>query len=183
MLTGVIGEEMCHWYKCQSLDMIFGVLCGDTLPPYPEEESGHYSPSTPSNAGQGVFLICMGPAGTPVSVSERQTPLSLVSPSLHVAASVMSTWASCGSWPLPPFPRAEGLLPAGRLYVQMDHRDCCLHRYTSTFLMSSLKRYVFRKLSLATLNGIAVPSQPCFFSFPKAPVIISRLCVFTVFVC
>ena len=54
MLTGVIGEEMCHWYKCQSLDMIFGVLCGDTLPPYPEEESGHYSPSTPSNAGQGV---------------------------------------------------------------------------------------------------------------------------------
>ena len=94
---------MCHWYKCQSLDMIFGVLCDDTLPPYPEEESGHYSLSTPDNAGQGVFLLCMGPAGTSVSVSERQTLLSPVSPSLCVAASVMSAWASCGSWPLPPF--------------------------------------------------------------------------------
>lgn len=62
ILTGVTGQEMCHWYKCQSLDMIFGVLCDDTLPPYPEEESGHYSLSTP-NAGQGVFLLCMGPAG------------------------------------------------------------------------------------------------------------------------
>lgn len=48
---------MCHWYKCQSLDMIFGVLWDDTLPPYPEEESGHCSPSTPSNAGQGVLSL------------------------------------------------------------------------------------------------------------------------------
>lgn len=157
--------------------------CVTTLCLHPEEESGHYSPSTPSNAGQGVFLICMGPAGAPVSVRERQTPLSPVSPSLHVAASVLSTWASCGSWPLPPFPHAEGLLPAGRLYVQVDRHVCCLHRYTSTFLMSSLKRCVFRKLSLATLNGIAVPSQPCFSSFPKAPIIISRLCVLNAFVC
>lgn len=159
---------MCHWYKCQSLDMIFGVLCDDTLPPYPEEESGHYSLSTPGNAGQGVFLLCMGPAGTSVSVSERQTLLSPVSPSLCVAASVMSAWASCGSWPLPPFPRAEGLLPAGRLYVQMDRYVCGLHRYTSTFLMSSLKRYIFRKLSLATLNGIAVPSPTLFLLLPQS---------------
>lgn len=71
----------CDWGGDVSLvqmsvfGLIFGVLCNDTLPPYPEEESGHCSPSTPGNAGQGVFFLCMGPAGAPVFVSERQTLL------------------------------------------------------------------------------------------------------------
>ena len=164
----------CDWGGDVSLvqmsvfGLIFGVLCNDTLPPYPEEESGHCSPRTPGNAGQGVFFLCMGPAGAPVFVSERQTLLSPVSPSLRVAASVMSTWASCGSWPLPRFPCAEDLLPAGRLCVQMDRCVCVLHRYTLTFLMSSLKCCVFRELSLATLNGIAVPSPTLFLLLPQS---------------
>lgn len=82
---------------------------------------------------------------------ERQTLLSLVSP-LCVATSVMSAWASCGSWLLPPFPHAEGLLPAGRLYVQMDRYVWLVSGHVLNF------SYVFTQM---------VYFQEAFFSYPR----------------
>lgn len=150
--------------------MIFGVLCDDTLPPYPEEESGHYSLSTPGNAGQGVPSLCMGPAGTSVSVSERQTLLSLVSPLCccfcYVCLGLL--WFLATSL----FLMLRASFLQGDYMCRWIAMSVVCTGAGLNLPMSSLKRHIFRKLSLATLNGIAVPS-PTSQPFPKAPVTIS----------
>lgn len=128
-----------------------------------------------------VFLLCMGPAGTSCFCEWKTNPCYPWS----LLCVLLLLLCLLGPPVVPgyfPFSHAEGPFLQGDYMCRWIAMSVVCTGIPQPSLCLHSTAY-FQEAFLATQWNCSPLPQPCFSSFPKAPVTISRLCVLTAFVC